>query len=319
VSRAIPRRLLICALAGLTAAACTTTSTPPATPAPAPGPEDSAAARTVSPHAARWTPRRAAGSWRYEFQSTGSVSLTGDTTANSLPLGRTVIYTLAIEPATALDASTLAFQLSGSVDSVAVTIPERIPTPTAGTNSNPRFQGTMTASGHLASLTSNATTPCTDATDPLSAAVTGLLVAFPDGISPTQSWTDTVVTVTCRGRLPLVTTVTRHYTAITDTVWRGEAAVLLTRHDSSTIQSRPDSAAQTAMIAGVSSPTQARDSAEAMTASGTGYGDFEILVDPHSGVLLEARGTSHTNILVTTANSRFPFQESASQTITLLR
>jgi hypothetical protein len=239
------------------------------------------------------------------------VSLSGDTSANSLPLGRTVLYTVSIAPATPPSADGPAFQLTGSVDSVAVTIPERIPTPTAGSNSKPHFQGAIAADGHVLSLSSNATTSCTNATDPLSAAAALLFVALPEGISPKEGWTDTVTTTTCRGRMPLVTTATRQYRAITDTVWRGQPALLIARTDSLAIRSRVDSSADTT---GVS-----HDSTDTMEATGSGHGEFTLYVDPHTGVLLEATGASRTDILVTTASSRFPFHEEARQTITLLK
>ena len=309
MSQAIPRRLSSCALIGALATACTTTAPPPAAPVPVPTRKDSAAAQPPAA-AARWAPRRTAGSWQYELRSSGTVSLAGDTTADSLPLGRTVLYTVSIEPAGPSNGGSPAFRLTGSVDSVAVAIPERIPTPTAGSNSKPRFQGAMAVNGHLTALASDATTPCQNATDPLTAAATSLFVALPEKISPNESWTDTVSTVTCRGRMPLVTTVTRQYTAITDTLWQGRTVLLLARHDSLAIQSRTDSATDT---------TATADTTDTMAATGSGHGDFTLYVDPLSGVLLEARGTSHTEILVTTPNSRFPFREDARQTITLLK
>jgi hypothetical protein len=239
------------------------------------------------------------------------VSLAGDTTANSLPLGRTVLYTVAIAPVEANTPGGPAFQLTGSVDSVTVTIPERIPTPTAGSTSKPHFQGAMAADGHVLSLSSNATTSCTNATDPLSAAAALLFVALPGGISPAQSWTDSVTTITCRGRMPLITTAIRQYKATTDTVWNGQPALLITRTDSLTIGSRPDSTADSLVVHS--------DSNDMMEATGTGRGDFTLYVDPRTGVLLEATGANRTDILVTTASSRFPFHEEARQTITLLK
>lgn len=307
--KVIPRRLSLCAVAGVLATACTTTSPPPATPIPTPRPKDSAVAPAHV--AARWTPIRSAGSWRYELHSTGAVSLSGDSSANSLPLGRTVLYTVSIAPTTPPSAAGPAFQLTGSVDSVAVTIPERIPTPTAGSNSKPHFQGAMAADGHVLSLSSNATTSCTNATDPLSAAAALLFAALPEGISPADSWTDTVTTTTCRGRMPLVTTAMRQYKAITDTVWQGQPALLIARTDSLTIVSRRDSIADTVGVR--------RDSTDTMEAIGSGRGESRLYVDPHTGVLLEATGTSRTDILVTTPSSRFPLHEEARQMITLLK
>jgi hypothetical protein len=242
------------------------------------------------------------------------VSLAGDTTANALPLGRTVLYSVSLEPTASDGRSASAFQLTGSVDSVAVTIPERIPTPTAGSNSKPRFHGALAADGHVIDLVSDATTSCRDAVDPLSAAATSLFIALPAGISPKQSWSDTVTTVTCRGRMPLVATVTRHYTAITDTVWGGRAALLITRHDSLDIRNRPDSISQAMAESG-----SVLDTTQQMTAAGVGRSDFTVYVDPGTGLLLAAIGVTHTEILVTTGSSRYPFREEARLAITLLQ
>ncbi len=169
----------------------------------------------------------------------------------------------------------------------------------------------MAADGHVLSLSSNATTSCTNATDPLSAAAALFFVALPEGISPAERWTDSVTTTTCRGRTPLVTTVMRHYKAITDTVWRGRPALLIARIDSLTIRSRADSTTD--------SVGASHDSTDMMAATGSGRGEFTLYIDPRTGVLLEATGTNRTDILVTTASSRFPFHEEARQTITLLK
>ena len=286
-------------------AACTTSAPPPATPTPPATRKDSVAPPTP---AARWNPRRVAGSWRYELHSSGTVSLAGDSTADSLPLGRTVLYTVTIAPADGQAIGSPAFAVTGSVDSVTVSTPERVPTPTAGSNSNPHFQAALAADGQLISLTSNATTPCQGATDPLSAAASMLFVTLPAAISPQESWSDTVSTVTCRGRMPMIATTTRQYRAVTDTVWRGRPALLLTRTDSLDIESRSDSGS-----------IGTTDSTGSMKATGKGHAAFTLYVDPRSGVLLEAAGRSHTDILVTTGNSSFPFREDARQTIALLR
>jgi hypothetical protein len=204
-----------------------------------------------------------------------------------------------------------AFQLDGAVDSVAVTIPERIPVPTAGSNSKPHFQAALAADGHVLTITSNATSSCTDAVDPLSAASTLLFATLPKGISPGTRWTDSASTTTCRGRLPIVTTATRHYEAISDTSWRGRPAILIARTDSLAIVSRRDSSTDSA-------GTDINGSTVSMDAIGQGHGVFTLILDPVSGTLLESSGTTQTEILVTMGADRFPFREEAHQTITLL-
>ena len=178
----------------------------------------------------------------------------------------------------------------------------------------PHFQAQLATDGQLTSLTSNATTPCLSATDPLSAAAVQLFVTLPAAISPGEVWSDTVVSATCRGRMPVTTTAIRQYRAVTYTVWEGMRALLLTRADSLLIESRPGS--QPGSQPGSVSSS---DTADSMRATGTGRAEFTLYVDPSSGVLLESTGQSHTEILVTTRSSRFPFREDARQTITLVR
>jgi hypothetical protein len=229
-----------------------------------------------------------------------------------------VIYNVSIKPPTGqVGGSPTTFELTGSVDSVAVTTPERVPTPTAGSNSKPHFQATLAADGQLFALSSYSTTPCAQASVPLSAAATMLFVTLPPAIAPNESWSDTVSTVTCRGRMPVVATATRHYSVLGDTVWEGRAALLIARVDSLKIESRPDSTRDT--TSDTTRHTMRDTTAETMKAAGTGRADFMLYVDPSSGVLLQATGKSHTEILVTTGHSAFPFREDARQTITLLR
>jgi hypothetical protein len=107
-----------------------------------------------------------------------------------------------------------------------------------------------------------------------------------------------------------VTTVIRQYRAVADTVWGERGALLLTRSDSLLIESRPESHPGS---------DSSSDTTDSMHAAGTGRAEFTLYVDPSSGVLLQSTGESHTEILVTTRSSRFPFREDARQTITLVR
>lgn len=305
---ATPRRFASWFLAALAATmagtACTIGGPPAAPPTPVPTPADSASKATIT--TARWTPVRSPGSWSYLVHSTGTVSLSGDTTADSLPIARTIVYSITLAPALDTGADGTIFRFSGSVDSVAVTIPDRIPVPTAGSNSKPHFQGTLAADGHLLTIASNATSLCAGTVDPLTAASTLLFAVLPEGISPGSRWADTASTTTCRGRLPLLVTATRHYEAIDDTLWGGRRALLITRTDSLAIHSTPKNDSLTS------------DSTDSMRAHGSGMGAFTLLLDPSSGTLLQASGMSRTEILVTMGTTRFPFQEEAHQTITLL-
>lgn len=296
---AIARQLSICGLCVALAAGCTL-SPPPPTPAPSPAAKDSAAPTNA---AIAWRPRRTAGSWRYELHSTATVTLTGDTAASALPVGRTTVYTVTLTPARKPSGSGVPFELTGSVDSVVVTTPERVPMPTAGSDIRPHFHAELASDGRLANLTSDATIACQEAIDPLSAAAATLFVTLPPAISPGATWRDTVSTVTCRGRMAVITTAIRQYRAESDTVAGKQPVLRVVRTDSIRVKNRPDTIT----------------TSEQMTAEGTGSGTLVLYVDPKSGALLNATGQSHTEILIVAGTSRYPFREDARQTITLLR
>ena len=297
VSIAVPRLLAICGLSVALAAGCTLPP-PPTTPAPTTTPKDST---TPAIAVKSWKPQHSPGSWRYELRSSATVTLTGDSSARALPISRTAVYTVTIVPNTAQDTHGIPFELTGSVDSVAVTTPERVPTPTAGSNVRPHFHAQLTSDGQVTELASDATTPCQATIDPLSAATTTLFVTVPPVVTLGTSWKDTISTATCRGRMAIITTVVRQYRAVTDTVWGNTEALLITRADSVHVRNRPDS------------------TSDRMVADGTGSGEFTLYVDPKSGMLLAATGQSRTEILVINGDSRFPFHEEARQTISLVR
>lgn len=298
MSIVIARQLSICGLCVVLAAAGCTLSPPPATPTPTSAQEDS----TSSPAntAASWRPRLSAGSWRYELLSTATVTLTGDPSASALPISRTTVYTVSIAPTREPVSSSVPFEVVGSVDSVAVTTPGRIPTPTAGSDIRPHFRAELGSDGRVVNLTSNATTACQAAVDPLSAAALTLFVTLPPALSVGASWKDTLSTVTCRGRMAVITTAIRQYKVVTDTVLGRRPALLLRRMDSLDVRNRADTASGQ------------------MTAAGTGSAAFLLYVDPASGMLLNATGESHTEILVIAGDTRYPFREDAKQTIALL-
>ena len=101
--------------------------------------------------------------------------------------------------------------------------------------------------------------------------------------------------------MAIITTAIRQYRAESDTVVGKHSALRVRRTDSLQLKNRPDTT-----------------TSEQMTAEGAGSGSYVLYVDPKSGTLLNATGQSHTEILIVTGDSRYPFREDARQTITLL-
>jgi hypothetical protein len=245
-------------------------------------------------------PRRPVGTWRYKLESRARVSLPGNPTGDT-QVGRTTLYTITLAQDARSSGSNGAFNLTGTVDSVAVSTGDGIPQPSIGTNAPPHFSAELSAAGQLTNLRSDAITSCQHGIDPLTATLQALIVPLPATISIGTSWRDTVSTITCRGRVPISTTAIRHYRILGDTSWQAQPALRIYRVDSLTIESRPDPG-----------------SAE-LTVRGSGNGAATLYVATGTGLLITARSNGSTQLTVATGQSVLPFRQDASETITLIR
>jgi hypothetical protein len=260
---------------------------------------DSAAA---TPAAASWTPKRAAGTWRYELRSEAVVGLTGDSAAAHVPVASTTLYTVTLTP------TGDRFQVSGQVDSTAVTAGSRVPPPQRADSTRPVFRAELLSDGTLAALQGAAQPPCAGGTEPVIAAVQSLFVRLPATLSVGTTWQDTVVTVTCRGELPLTSTAVRRYRVVGPTSWNGRPALEVERSGTLTLAST-DTVGSGAVATGTST--------NRMSVTGTGTSASTLQVDPTTGLLLSSRGEHHTTLTVTTGRSALPFQQDATEIVTL--
>ena len=289
------RQLLLYGTCTMLLAGCTL-----ATPTNTPAPERARVDSTQTPKDENgWKPRRSVGTWRYELESKATVSLPGNSPGNT-QVGRTTLYTITLAQAARSSGSKGDFDLTGKVDSVAVSTNNRIPQPSTGTNAPPHFSAELSAAGQLTNLRSDAITSCRHGIDPLTAALQALIVPLPTTISIGTSWRDTVSTVTCRGRVPITTTAIRHYRIISDTLWQAQPALRIYRVDSLTVESRPDSGSTE------------------LTVHGSGNGSATLYVATSSGLLFSATTMGSTQLTVATGQSVLPFRQDASETITLI-
>ncbi|HEU4628570.1 MAG TPA: hypothetical protein VFS08_02465 [Gemmatimonadaceae bacterium] len=255
-----------------------TTPVPPARPAPPPEP--------VIPETAP-TFRYAAGESAYLLETRAVIEVAGDTTAGQDTLTRTLRVRYE------LDGDGLARQLTGVIDSLAVTSGGRVPAPADSARLPVRFEGvlqdgrvTLAPIPVLPPPTPMAPTP-TEPVPPgecspeatLVGAARALFPSFPLPLGEGARWSDTVVTTTCRAGVRLTTTTVHHYTVDGATTYAG----------------RPSRRVD--VVSDITVSGEGRQGREHVTTSGSGTERGVLHVDPAAGRILY--GTSETTLDLT--------------------
>jgi hypothetical protein len=167
-----------------------TTVSPTTTPAPAGG------RRAADSTALTSATRYATGREVYQFASTGTVIVVGDTSAHP--------DTLSTQSIVRYDSRWTAsgLEVTGSV------------TPGAKGALVPFSATVDTATAQVRFAADSGRTPvtCPASNGAALASVREFLSAVPRSLAPGASWTDTVTTVACRGGIPVTTTARRHFT-----------------------------------------------------------------------------------------------------------
>lgn len=286
------------------AAACGSSGTPApsTTPRPVSAPPVVAPPSAAAPNAPAPAPHPfayGAGTYRYEVRTDAVIAADGDARVDTVVTRALVTYRI-----TRTDSGTIA--VAGTVDTFTVTS-SRTPAVSPVSTGVPftmaalldgRIQGTETVDSIAVCAT------------PVSAVVTAgreLLTALPVPLIPSAEWTDSTMTVTCRGALPLLARSVRQSRAAwvsvpTDWARRaGDLAFEVARTTSTTISG------------------QGRAAGRQVVVSGGGQGSSVLYVDPESGVLLGGTGNGSTRIVVDAGTQRQEFVQTVHQQVRLLR
>lgn len=268
-----------------------TPAAPPAAAKPTPAPAPTVAPPAAHPFA------YAPGVYRYEIRNDAVVTAQGAARTDSITTR--AVVTFRISPR---DSGLLTIE--GTVDSFTVT---------TSRGSSPMSAGLPFSLTTLPNGTPHAP-PVPDSagvcTTPLEAVVSAsreLLVSFPIAIAPGAEWTDSLVTTTCRGTLPVVARSERRSHATWVAVpgdWArrtNDVAFEITRTATTSIAGAGHAAGRQVAV------------------SGTGEGNSALYVDPELGVLLGAIGNSSTRLIVDSGTQRQEFLQTAHQRVTLLR
>lgn len=310
MARAIPstrgfRTALLSATAVVLATACRPSgpSAPSTTPRPVPAPPPvvappAAAAPNVSPPAPH-SFAYAAGVYRYEVRTDAVVTAEGQPRVDSISTRALVTYRITRGPSGAMtvDGTVDTFTVTNSRAGVAAPAQTGVPF-TLLAFPDGRIQDTATIDSAAA---------CATPVTPVVIAGREILAAFPVALAPAAAWTDSTMTVTCRGTLPLVTRAIRQSRAawaLVPTGWarhEGDVAFEITRTTTTTISGQGHSAGRQVDL------------------GGQGEGSSVLYVDPELGVLLGGVGNASTRILVDAGSQRQEFVQTVHQQVRLLR
>lgn len=201
--------------------------------------------------------------------------------------------------------------VEGTVDSITVSstsAPQGISTTTA-TASFP-FSFTISPNGIARSPGRDSVTICTSADVAAIATARDLLVSVPVLLGQGAQWTDSAVTTTCRGMVPVVTRAVR--TAVTE--WALVPDTILTA---------PSAVGQSAYrVLRTSTATMGGESQVAgrhITITGAGSSTNALYLDPLRGMLLGSIGNAVTRLVVDTGSERQEFEQRVHQRVMLLR
>ncbi|HEX2779150.1 MAG TPA: hypothetical protein VHM30_06610 [Gemmatimonadaceae bacterium] len=293
-------RVAVVALAVL-ATACGSSRSAGPTPLPTPAAPPAAAkpVPAAAPNVAPPVPHPFAylpGVYRYEIRNDAVVTAQGTDRADTIATRAVVTYRI-----TPRDSGLLGIE--GTVDSFAVVNSRGSSPMTAGLP----FTLTALPNGTLhAPPAADSAGVCTTPLGAVVSASRELLVSFPIALAPGTQWTDSLVTTTCRGTLPVVARSERRSQA----TWVAVPADWSRRVNDVAFEITRTS---TTSIAG-----EGRAAGRQVALSGTGEGNSALYVDPELGVLLGAVGNSSTRLIVDSGTQRQEFVQTVRQRVTLL-
>jgi hypothetical protein len=279
-------------------------STPSTTPRPVPAPPPVVApppapAPNVSPpapHPFVYAP----GVYRYEVRTDAVITSEGQARVDSVSTRALVTYHIARGASGALmvDGIVDTFTVTNSRAGLSIPVQTGVP-----------FTLTAFPDGRLQddTTTPDSAAACATPVSPVVTAGREILAALPVALAPAAMWTDSTMTVTCRGALPLVTRSVRQSRAS----WASVPASW-SRHDG-------DVAFEVARTTATTISGQGHAAGRQVDLSGQGEGSSVLYVDPELGVLLGGTGNGSTRIVVDAGSQRQEFIQSVRQQIRLLR
>ena len=258
----------------------------PSLPSSIPGPVTAPAAEAK---VQSWTPRLMIGTSQYSFRDSSTVSISNDTTSQSLPIETTLNYKISI---TSLNDS---FSLLGTIDSL--TINSRLHTKNASADSlkADEFHGVISKQGRLVPSSEEKLLNCSRTSNAMVSRVYELVIPYSIAtVKVGDTWSDTVSNTACHGRTPLTQQSIRIFKVINFAKWHEQSAVEIQRNSQ-------------IVFTGASTETNTH-----LSAKGSGTSESTLIIDQTSASLLESSGNTKSTLVITTSRGEFPFTQFTS-------
>jgi hypothetical protein len=311
------------AAAAMAAALLVAVCSPPRRPAPLPAPT---APEPMPPIVQRvdargYRPR--AGTLTYEVSSATTIAVRGDTLpADTLAVAALLTYR--VGPGTPADTGA-AFRVGGTVDAYEVrgtrpgaALPDTVglPMPFVGVlgpagisldgipdappdSTPPAMSDTIPTAPASPDTLLLVERPCAAALAAPVALARELLILPPSALAVGTTWSDTTVTMLCRGGVPVTTTAVQRFTVLGSTRIDGDEAVAIERSSESI----------------VSGTTRLRGRTVAVSGSGRGRATFYASVE--RGAILGADGTYEAELTIESGTRRQQFDQATRQRVRL--
>jgi hypothetical protein len=232
-----------------------------------------------------WSPHYTSGTYRYLILDSSTVSLSNDTTSHVVPIESRMIYSFSLSERGQL------FDITAHVDSLSIT--SQLPGKnTRDTSQTSNFHTSISGQGHSTILLQPENSTCTATTTSASSRLDELIISLPlISFKTGDKWTDTVSSISCHGKIPLIQQAVRDYELLDISSCLQQDAVKVRRTISET-------------LTGTSA-----EGKNHLSASGSGTATATLCLQRKSGTILQSDANSRLDLVVLTTRGSFPFTQ----------
>jgi hypothetical protein len=232
-----------------------------------------------------WNPHHTSGTYHYLIIDSSTVSLSNDTTSHVVPIESRMIYSLSLSERGEL------FDITAHVDSLSIT--SQLPGKnTHDTSQTSNFHTSISRQGHSTIFLQPEKIACTATTASASSRLDELIVSLPPiSLKTGDKWTDTVSSISCHGKIPLIQQAVRDYELLDISSCLQQDAVKVRRTISETFTG-----------------SSAEDKNH-LSASGSGTATATLCLQRKSGTILKSDADSRLDLVVITTRGSFPFTQ----------
>ena len=240
---------------------------------------------SVSVSETEWLPKQIVGHKEYFIHDSSTISISGDSSQTRMSNTNTIYIvrlsklnnSLLTSKADSLKMRPQSFQLKIAADTEVIK----------------EFEAIMSPTGQISSLSGHFVPLCPGGITPVAARIQDLILSYPErGLKVGDSWTDTVSTTVCHGRISLLQQSIYVYRFLSFSIWKQHLVVIIQRDVLSTFTA------------------DTKNSRNYFTATGSGTSFTTIYANRLTGALLQSDTHLESALTVSTPRGVFPFTQS---------